>query len=681
MTQIKFLLGLKMPSSLLYMHEKLVWLFLNVPSTNAYSVTIGLSSCVFLYGVKHWRQTYKPTPERMAKRWYRWLSILSNAASFVVLIFGGVVGYLTRRSSGDPPFPVIGAVPAGMKAPSFHFVSDFGLLLRMIPSGFAIALVSFTGNWAVARRYAVLNGYEVDANQEMMAGGLSNIFGTLLVNSFAVSGGLSRSAINAESGAVTLLSTFIAAVLIVFALFFFAHWFYYIPVSSLGAVVIISVLSMMDFQEMVNAYRTDKRDLVVIALTFLVTFFVGIVEGIAAGMFLSLAFVLKASAFPEIVTLGVLPGTAYFKDVARHPECEQIPGVAIVRMDATLYFANAAHFKEAVHDAALGLLHTSSEPVRYVVLDVGAWMDLDMAAMNTLSDIHAELLSFHVQLAFAHAKHNVHQYLLKMKFIEKIGGESHVFPSIADAVDARPARELAMQDELAAMTVARADVVRSASAASENVLFANGLRVLDDHIRAAVETKMGQAASATDAAAWSQRGSPVFSPLADVGGGGGGGESGGGEDGSGGDRYGDQLIAATNIRPGASFRFSPRAVAAAAAPTGSFRGVQRGLSMRLSGSSGMGKDAAMTGSFRGLQRGLSGSSETESPIPLVIPRSARAWRGKSLWQTDFVFAEVDVDAPAAAGGSSEASSPHFLRPKASVAMDVEHGDSRVLKES
>ena len=310
----------------------------------------------------------------------------------------------------------------------------------------------------------------MDANQEMMSAGMSNIIGVLL-NSFVVSGGLARSAVNAESGAVTLVSTLIAAVLMILALLFFTGAFYYIPMCVLAAVINISVLSMMDFQEMINAYKCDKKDFVVILCTFLCTFFIGILEGISAGVFIAVAFVLRASAFPEVVTMGRLPGTVHFKTIAENPESRQIPGIAIVRMDFNLYFANCACFKHAVHEAAMGRKHTSNKPIRYVILDVSAWTALDMSAINTLSDIHAELLTLHIQLAFANAKVTVKEYLHRMHFIEKIGGDRHLFNSIEDAVRAQPSRKMSMAVEMNAMFEHREAVIRNASMAFENVIF------------------------------------------------------------------------------------------------------------------------------------------------------------------------------------------------------------------
>ena len=120
-SQFKYLLGIPLPSSLFYMHEKIIHFLVNLPSTNLYDVFIGLFCCFFLYSVRLGRQMYKPTKERMAKRWFRVLFVLSNAASFFVLVFGGVISYaLTPAGAIGPPFQIVGTLPAGLKMPDFH---------------------------------------------------------------------------------------------------------------------------------------------------------------------------------------------------------------------------------------------------------------------------------------------------------------------------------------------------------------------------------------------------------------------------------------------------------------------------------------------------------------------------------------------------------------------------------
>jgi sulfate transporter 4 len=201
-----------------------------------------------------------------------------------------------------------------------------------------------------------------------------------------------------------------------------------------------------------KAYHVDKKDCAVMVGTFLCTFFIGISQGILVGIFLSIAFVMNASAFPHIAHLGQLPSDCggHFRDVKRFPNAKQLPRVAIVRMDASLYFANSSYMKEVVHNASLGLFHSSNVPIQLIVLDVSAWIDIDLSGVNTLNEIHSDLLKRNIQLAIANSKGILRDRLKTAKFIEKLG-EGYLFGSIEDAVRALNWRRSTLELEVKAV--------------------------------------------------------------------------------------------------------------------------------------------------------------------------------------------------------------------------------------
>jgi SulP family sulfate permease len=343
LSQCRYILGIKAPR-MQYSHQTIIYLLTHLPETNGFSVLVGVSSFAALYGVKMWRQKNKLTDK--ASSLFRIIYLSTNAASIITILLGAGIAYAIATSSLNPRYhlQVVGKVPAGLKAPNFEML-EFQKVISLVPTSLVLAIISFTGNWAVAKRYAAINGYSVDATQELIATGMTNIFGALF-NSFVSSGGLARSAVNAESGAKSPLSGCIAATLMILALLFFTPYFYYIPMCTLGAIIQVSVISMLDFPTMMETYRVDKRDCAVMVLTFLCTFFIGIQQGMFLGVVLSIGNVLRASAFPQIVHLGRVGNTVNYKDVFRNPDATQIPGIGIVRMDAALYFANCVHFKE-----------------------------------------------------------------------------------------------------------------------------------------------------------------------------------------------------------------------------------------------------------------------------------------------------------------------------------------------
>lgn len=439
-SQMKTILGIHMPH-LSYSHEIIYYLISHLPDSNGPTVALGLTAWAALLVVRAWKKQYSPpyasdrSYQAQAKRG---LFLLAKFSNFVAILLGALAARMIIRSGGS--VQIVGSIPSGLKTPGFSFL-PFEEVTDLIPSALAISFVAFAGNWAIAKKYALKFDYEVDATQELLGSGYATVVGVLF-NAFVGSGGLARSAVNVESGAVTQISGIIAATLILVALFALTSLLYYIPIAVLAAIIETSILSMMEFEAMRVAYKTGRRDCVVMVATFLCTFFVGVTEGLFAGIFISIAVVMQASAFPRIVHLGKLRDKEgiHYEDISRFPQAEQLPGIAIVRMEASPYFANTARFKSAVVEAAKGGQHSSSDPIHLVVIDASAWIDLDLSGIEMMLQLKEELdhSKSKVQLRVAGAKSRVREHLRACNFVNDVE-QVFLYFSIDDAVQGRPA--------------------------------------------------------------------------------------------------------------------------------------------------------------------------------------------------------------------------------------------------
>lgn len=388
LSQLKYIFGIKVPR-FTYSHQTIFYLIEHLGETNWRAVLIGCLTFLALYLVKEWKKRNK-APSTYCPPWlFKTMLVLVNLSNLLVIFIGSLIAKAIVDGGGE--LRIVGDVPSGVKVPSFDIVpaSD---LIGLIPSACALAFVAFAQNWAIAFKYANINKYKIEATQELVAAGLATIIGVPF-HSFLVAGGLARTAVNAESGAKTQLSAIMCAIMMLIALFLFTSFFYYIPMTVLAAIIEVSIINMVDFQSMRDAYKIDKRDCFVMVITFLVTFFVGVIDGLFVGIFFSFAVVMKAVAFPHIVHLGKLPEDegGHFRDVNRFPEAVQIPGFAIVRMDASPFFGNSSYFKDIIMSASEGVFHTSSEPIRMVILDASAWIDVDLCGIQTLKEVINDL--------------------------------------------------------------------------------------------------------------------------------------------------------------------------------------------------------------------------------------------------------------------------------------------------
>lgn len=101
------------------------------------------------------------------------------------------------------------------------------------------------------------NGRFVNANQELIALGLLNIFGSFL-QAMPVTGSFSRTAINKASGCHTSLSSAITGVLVLIAVTFLTKAFEFIPKSVLAAVLIAAMILMVEFKEAYHIWKTKR---------------------------------------------------------------------------------------------------------------------------------------------------------------------------------------------------------------------------------------------------------------------------------------------------------------------------------------------------------------------------------------------------------------------------------------
>ena len=282
-----------------------------------------------------------------------------------------------------------------------------------------------SGNWAVAKKFADKNNYSVEAGAEMLACGLCDLVGSFFL-SHVVAGGFARSAVNAESGAQTPLAGLISALLILVSLQLFTSLFFYLPLATLGAIIVVSVVSMMDFRRIVFAYQKGfHQDCVIMLGSLLCTFFGGVTVGLLCGVSLSVGGVLYATSTAEFtVSAAGGDGSAVDKHAASEKQQEgddidseetsQLRSYRILKMSSILYFGNLDNFKESVQEAARSLVQSlrqqraalppppagagagapPSRVLAAVVVDAGSWGHyLELPSAFALDELRLELLA------------------------------------------------------------------------------------------------------------------------------------------------------------------------------------------------------------------------------------------------------------------------------------------------
>jgi sulfate permease, SulP family len=374
LSQLRHLLGVRLGSE----HSVFGLLYeaaARIGEANPYTVAIGIGSIAALAAAR-----------RIAPRFPASLLVVA-AASLLTYAFR-----LDARGVG-----IVGGVPGGLPPLALPGL-DTGAVLALLPVALTISFVGFMESIAVARSIASREKYRVDADQELKGLGVANLAAGVF-SGYPVTGGFSRSAVNYQAGARTGLASILTALLVALTLLAFTSLFHYLPNAVLAAIVMVAVYGLIDVKEPVHLFRLKKMDGWTLVLTFAATLLIGIEQGILLGAAFSLLVFIWRSAYPHVARLGWLSRERVFRNVQRYPEVELVPGVAILRVDASLYFANMA-FLETWLRAAVA----EQSDVRTLILDFSGVNDMDAVAVETLEGLIEDFAEQGVELHVAGMK-------------------------------------------------------------------------------------------------------------------------------------------------------------------------------------------------------------------------------------------------------------------------------------
>ncbi|MFC2085883.1 SulP family inorganic anion transporter [Bacteroidota bacterium] len=390
-SQLKHLLGLDLPRSN-YVHTILLNAWSQASDIHVATLLIGVASIVALLLFSRWRPGFP-------------------GALVVVAGTTTLVWAFDLTAAG---VNIVGDVPGGLPS-VFIPAIDFAAMRALLPAALTISLVGFMESIAVAKVYARKHRYTISADQELVGLGLANIVGSLF-RAYPTTGGFSRTAVNDQAGARTNVASLISAGVIALTLLALTSLFFYLPKAVLAAVVMVAVFKLIDWKEARYLWTVDRKDLGLMAITFVATLALGIEEGILVGVVASLIVVIQQSYRPHTAALGQLPGTTTYRNFKRFPDAIKRPDLLVFRLDASLYFANVEQLKEELYELL------SVEPaVTQVVLDFYPVNRIDSSALHGLSDIVKVLSEQDIRLALAGVKGPVKDRMSRSGLVMQIG--------------------------------------------------------------------------------------------------------------------------------------------------------------------------------------------------------------------------------------------------------------------
>ena len=322
---------------------------------------------------------------------------------------------------------LVGKLPKGF--PPLTVPSPVSDLPLLVAGALGIVLVALADTISTASAFAARTGQEVDGNGEMIGIGAANVAAGFF-QGFPVSTSGSRTAVAEQSGAKTQVTGLVGAALIVLMLVLVPGLLKNLPNPTLAAVVIAASLSLADIPGVVRLWRQRRVECVLSIAAFLGVALLGVLEGIAVAVGLSILNVFRRAWRPYETTLGRVPGLSGQHDRQLHPDAEQLPNLVIFRFDAPLFFANARTFRDDIRVLA------AAEPrPKWIVIAAEPITDVDTTAADMLAELDEELNAAGTSLVFAELKDPVRAKLERYELIGPLDPD-HFFPTLDAAVEA-----------------------------------------------------------------------------------------------------------------------------------------------------------------------------------------------------------------------------------------------------
>lgn len=330
---------------------------------------------------------------------------------------------------------VVGVVPQGLPHLGLELPGLSTLGQLWLPA-LLISLVGFVESVSVAQSLALKRQQRIAPNKELLGLGAANV-ASALSGGYPVTGGFARSVVNFAAGANTPLAGVASAALMALVIATMTGTFYYLPHAVLAATIIVAVVSLVDFATLKEAWHYDRADALSLIATAFGVITMGVEVGILMGVALSLGVLVWRSSRPHMAVIGRVPGTEHFRNIERHA-VETVPGLLALRVDESLFFANATALEERIEE----LIHQDPK-VRRVLLVCSAVNHIDTTALGVLTDMNTSLAKRGITLDLAEVKGPVMDRLQHTALGQALQGR--VFQSVHAAfnlssIDIAPSR-------------------------------------------------------------------------------------------------------------------------------------------------------------------------------------------------------------------------------------------------
>jgi SulP family sulfate permease len=185
----------------------------------------------------------------------------------------------------------------------------------------------------------------------------------------------------------------------------------------LGVIIIASVLTLVDFTALRHQWHFNRRDAFINVGTLVAVLTFDVEAGLVIGIFISVALLIHRSSRPHIAIVGRIGTSEHFRNIERH-DVETFPHVIAVRIDGSIYFANARHIENF-------LMQIVAErwELEHLVIVCSPVNFIDSSGLEMLDRVTRNLAALGIDVHLAEVKGPVMDQLEKTDFIRRLSGK------------------------------------------------------------------------------------------------------------------------------------------------------------------------------------------------------------------------------------------------------------------
>ncbi|XP_051135917.1 probable sulfate transporter 3.4 [Andrographis paniculata] len=421
--QLKGLLGISHFTNKMQLVPVLSSVFHHIDEWSWQTIVIGVLFLILLLGT---RQISMRKPKLF------WIAAAAPLASVVMSTI-----LVVCLKSVAPGIQTIGHLAKGLNPTSANMLHFNGPYLGLtIKTGIITGILSLTEGIAVGRTFAALKNYQVDGNKEMMAIGLMNMAGSCS-SCYITTGSFSRTAVNYNAGAQTVVSNIVMAATVLVTLLFLMPLFYYTPNLILAAIIITAVVGLIDYGGAYKLWKVDKLDFVACLCSFLGVLFISVPLGLAIAVSISVFKILLHVTRPNTFVLGNIPGTGIYQNLDRYKEAIRVPSFLIIAVEAPIYFANANYLQERIirwiREEEELAASNNSDDIKCVILDMTAVTAIDTSGIDTINELRKVLAKRALKLVLANPVGSVTEKLHESGVLPEFGLEG-IYLTVGEAI-------------------------------------------------------------------------------------------------------------------------------------------------------------------------------------------------------------------------------------------------------